>query len=710
MQSHKRANSSNPKLLQKKLNSFSSNKKCAKKKRISESQSKISSIKNILPFKLLEKIVYTRFNLENSNDKNFYNIKVINEIICNETTHVVAMFKDYLIYGDYSEFLQELYKVNESKDTLKKLFEYYESCSVIFPNYIVLPESKYIYKNIQRKQRVIDNQQELEQIEEDKKNGKVQISSDDSNLFNTRTIDSILNMTNTSLVKGILGINNTEKNEKLEDSLDNIIKTICKAEEDQEKISKKNIGLFINKKPNSGYGYKAIESRNLRQKINNEIRLQMNNTQKHHSLAKSNINLDRKPYQIETSSFINKVQNTESVIISGNNKPKNKSHEKGHSKTRNGVSSTTQIKKNILDMLLFNNTDSVLKSFREFNSKIKNGNSNSKSKNSRNIKPKGILSTLSISKGDYSLKNSSKNSSGFKNMVNNKFLLASSNSARPQQIDSYAFKMKKPLTSRENKKNSNDEERPIQNIKKQKALMSISNKKTFTNSSSNRTATGSYNNANNNNANNANNNNVNNANNHIEEKIISVNSRNKHNSQNSHNSNTNNHCSSKKNNYVSVIQKGPPHKFIYSLKQFCKNKTGYISRNANNNLIISSQTQRLTKKETEKIIIDRKTAQSPPNKPQTARLYHFPSKSIVEEKVPISKLIQGNYNQNLNQKKRATMGSNISNQEISHNQSKVKGIKIKGFDKIFQNNNKKNWPKSNSEREVNKQINVMKKH
>ena len=118
----------------------------------------------------LEKIIYKKFKKTYSNNKDFYNIKVINEIICNESSHIVAMFKDYLINGDYSEFLQRFYKKYECYNNLPKIFEYYDSCSVIFPNYVILPESKYIYKNIQRKQRVIDNQQELEEKQEQLKN------------------------------------------------------------------------------------------------------------------------------------------------------------------------------------------------------------------------------------------------------------------------------------------------------------------------------------------------------------------------------------------------------------------------------------------------------------------------------------------------------------------------------------------------------------
>lgn len=41
--------------------------------------------------------------------KDFYNVKVINDVIYNENTHLVSIFKDYLIFDDISEFLKRSY-------------------------------------------------------------------------------------------------------------------------------------------------------------------------------------------------------------------------------------------------------------------------------------------------------------------------------------------------------------------------------------------------------------------------------------------------------------------------------------------------------------------------------------------------------------------------------------------------------------------------
>ena len=83
--------------------------------------------------------------------RDFYNVKVVNDVIYNENTHVVSIFKDYLIFDDISEFLKREYDYNESSGRLPKIFEFYEKYSRVFPNYVNLPENKYMIKNIERK-------------------------------------------------------------------------------------------------------------------------------------------------------------------------------------------------------------------------------------------------------------------------------------------------------------------------------------------------------------------------------------------------------------------------------------------------------------------------------------------------------------------------------------------------------------------------------
>jgi hypothetical protein len=80
-----------------------------------------------------------------------YNVKVINDIIYNDPGHIVAVFKDYLIQDDISDFLKRFYNFNEILIRLERIYEFYEKYSKVFPNYFPISESKYMYRNIERK-------------------------------------------------------------------------------------------------------------------------------------------------------------------------------------------------------------------------------------------------------------------------------------------------------------------------------------------------------------------------------------------------------------------------------------------------------------------------------------------------------------------------------------------------------------------------------
>ena len=225
------------------LNLFNNNKEILKNSKINESNDVSLFERNLnekivklligdhplLPMITIEKIAYCNFMSQHFKNNDVYYVKVIDEIIHNESTHVVAEFKDYLIKGDISEFLQQYYKKEECLDMLPKIYEYYISCSVIFPNYVILPESQYIYKNIQRKQRVIDIQQEQEDKEENLKKGIIKEEKEPT-VFNTQAIDSILNQTDTSGVKKYFGISSDVSKGGGDPDMMNLVNKIEKAE------------------------------------------------------------------------------------------------------------------------------------------------------------------------------------------------------------------------------------------------------------------------------------------------------------------------------------------------------------------------------------------------------------------------------------------------------------------------------------------------
>ena len=94
-----------------------------------------------------------------------YGAKIVSDILFNESSHVVAVFKDFLIYDDINEFLKKCYNKSESIEKLKKVCFFYDKYSKVFANYSELPESKYMFKNIEKKQKLLDElQKESERL------------------------------------------------------------------------------------------------------------------------------------------------------------------------------------------------------------------------------------------------------------------------------------------------------------------------------------------------------------------------------------------------------------------------------------------------------------------------------------------------------------------------------------------------------------------
>ena len=91
-----------------------------------------------------------------------------NHIIFNEKCRIVSKFKDFLIFDDSTEFLKDFYKKNQIYLKLKQIFYFYETYRKIFPNYIVIfPENKHLYRNIRKKQKMIDAKNEIKKEEEE---------------------------------------------------------------------------------------------------------------------------------------------------------------------------------------------------------------------------------------------------------------------------------------------------------------------------------------------------------------------------------------------------------------------------------------------------------------------------------------------------------------------------------------------------------------
>ncbi|CDW88617.1 UNKNOWN [Stylonychia lemnae] len=132
-------------------------------------------------------LIQNHLSKKYSSNREYYNLKIVNDLIYNENTHIVSIFKDYLILDDINEFLKRSYSQSETKGRLPKLCCFYEKYSQVFPNYVVLPESKYMFKNIQRKQKLIDEQY---QLQEELAKKQHQTLLDEDKLFDTKFYNS----------------------------------------------------------------------------------------------------------------------------------------------------------------------------------------------------------------------------------------------------------------------------------------------------------------------------------------------------------------------------------------------------------------------------------------------------------------------------------------------------------------------------------------
>ena len=240
-------------------------------------------------FNQLEKKVFGLFKKKYSISKYLYGTFVTNNIIYNEKSHLVAKFKDYLIIDDISEFLKRYYTYVESMIRLPRFFKYYHTYSKIFPNYTTLRESKYIYKNIYKKQKMIDLQQEeeseekrkkyeLENLKHQRKKNKQEINT----IFDNDVYNSIIKQSQ-DLYMLLFGIEKNKKeninNDELKSSFNSLdIKNIIKSIEKFDYYSKNECEL------NNLKSKKSIKKENNSSLITKQSTI--NSSKIHHKIKK----------------------------------------------------------------------------------------------------------------------------------------------------------------------------------------------------------------------------------------------------------------------------------------------------------------------------------------------------------------------------------------------------------------------------------------
>ena len=211
-----------------------------------------------------------KWNLEKYNSTPlFYEKFQVLLLMENANVHLVSLFKDYLLYDDLTEFFKEYYRKKEIYPLLKKIYDYYEYSSYLFPNYTAIYEGKYIYRNIIRKQKLIDYLEDLEEKKnekEEKRKKKFKNKSIDEQsssfieVFSPKIYENIRKETeNDSKIYELFCVGNGNKTNSECDSIASILKL---TEEIKEKDKRKELEKSIKYKTNKNSNNKNIINNN----------------------------------------------------------------------------------------------------------------------------------------------------------------------------------------------------------------------------------------------------------------------------------------------------------------------------------------------------------------------------------------------------------------------------------------------------------------
>ena len=167
-----------------------------------------------------QKYLHSKYNsFENS-----YELICINNLIYTENCHIVARFKDYLYYDDSTEFFNKFFQKDVLYTSLTKIFNFYAKYCKVFPNYMILPENEFLYRNLRKKQKMIDQFNEIKREEEENRNHlKLKKNKENENdyiLFNKKVQESIENYKpsftqSTIIMMDYINFNNAKKESKI---------------------------------------------------------------------------------------------------------------------------------------------------------------------------------------------------------------------------------------------------------------------------------------------------------------------------------------------------------------------------------------------------------------------------------------------------------------------------------------------------------------
>ena len=271
------------------------------------------TVNNIL-LRILEHMSHIKISAKYSSNNYTYSYIIINNLIFNRSCNALSKYKDFQLLNKRKEFICRFYCKKEIKIRLKKIGFFYENYSKVFPNYMNLYEGKYIYKNIRKKQKIMDAVNKLKNEKNMEKEYEINNNCFDNEIFKGPLFtdeveceiakDNIINNSNcnnnedklftqNSISLYLNNENNNQDNNKL-----------------KNEIGMKNnllVESFIANNESNGSIYNIMDILNENKIYVNDLRFLLDN--------KENINID------------NKKNNNKYIKIENNNKDKNRKYE-----------------------------------------------------------------------------------------------------------------------------------------------------------------------------------------------------------------------------------------------------------------------------------------------------------------------------------------------------------------------------------------------
>ena len=155
----------------------------------------ISSGKNNkkITLHILEKKIFAKFNIKYKikyNSRKIYNDLIMYTLLFNKNTHLVSLFKDYMIYDYVDEFFKRYYITKETEERLPKFAIFYKNYLTFFcqPCFTSFKYNNLIQRNREKKAELFYNKNFREKNKESNEDeGIIEESEDDEDYETGKT-------------------------------------------------------------------------------------------------------------------------------------------------------------------------------------------------------------------------------------------------------------------------------------------------------------------------------------------------------------------------------------------------------------------------------------------------------------------------------------------------------------------------------------------